>query len=60
MIGSEPLMKIVCPAQVAAKPDVVRRLGNVTIALRNNTRLIYCQGIYLDAQYFACLLYHAF
>ena len=27
MIGSEPLPKIVCPAQVDAKPDVVRRFS---------------------------------
>jgi hypothetical protein len=25
MIGGEPLLKIVCPAQVDAKPDVVGR-----------------------------------
>jgi hypothetical protein len=25
MIGSEPMLKIVCPAQVDAKPDVVGR-----------------------------------
>ena len=29
MIVSEPLLKIVCPAQVGAKPDVVRSITHL-------------------------------